>query len=166
MYHKIDETTINDGENLDLAMPIYNLIEYSSNSSEATRSLWFYLKDEATNFNPDFANDNKSKSFKYKAKLLGNTVTQPGENADHGILWNVKIAVSLKYLSNFWRSFEVQLINYKVELKLRWTKYCVLSVTVTDNANGNDNDNNIVFTVKDKKLYVPAVTLSKIIKTS
>ena len=46
------------------------------------------------------------------------------------------------------------LINCKVELKLRWTKHCVLSVAVIDNANGNNDDNNITFTIKDTELYV------------
>ena len=64
MYHKNDETTIDDAEDLDLAMPMYNLIEYISNYSEATGSLWFYSKEEATNFNADVANDNNFKSFK------------------------------------------------------------------------------------------------------
>ena len=68
------------------------------------------------------------------------------------------IAVSLKYLSNFWRSLEMPLINCKVELKLRWTKHRVLSVAGTDNVNGN---NDTIFTIKDTKLYVPVVTLSE-----
>ena len=50
------------------------------------------------------------------------------------------------------------LINCKVELKLKWTRYCVLSATGADNNNGNDN--NIIFTIKGTKLYVPVVTLS------
>ena len=74
IYHKItDGTTINDAADLDLVMPMYNLMEYSSNYSETTGSLWFYSKDEATNFNADIANDNNFRSFKYKTKLLGNT---------------------------------------------------------------------------------------------
>ena len=44
------------------------------------------------------------------------------------------------------------LINCKVELKLRWTKHCCLSVAGTDNVNGNDDDNNIIFTIKYTKL--------------
>ena len=67
MITKIDKTTIDDAEKLDLAMPIFNLIEYSSNYSEITGSLWFYSKDEATNFNPVIANYDNFKSFKYKA---------------------------------------------------------------------------------------------------
>ena len=51
----------------------FNLIEYSSNYSETTGRSWFYSKDEATDFNTDIANDNTFKSFKYKARLLGNT---------------------------------------------------------------------------------------------
>ena len=66
----------------------------------------------------------------------------------------------LKYSSNFWRSLEIPLVNCKVELKLIWTKHCVLSVAGADNANGNNNDNNVIFIIKDTKLCVPVVTLS------
>ena len=52
------------------------------------------------------------------------------------------------------------LINCKIELKLKWTKYCVLSTAAADNINGNNDDNNIIFTIKDTKLYVSVVTLS------
>ena len=62
------------------------------------------------------------------------------------------------YLSNFWQSLEIPLINCKVELRLRWTKYCVLSVVANDNDDTNPND--VIFTIKNTKLYVPVVTLS------
>ena len=52
------------------------------------------------------------------------------------------------------------MVNCKVELKLRWTKHCVLSVAGADNANGNNNDNNVIFIIKATKLCVPVVTLS------
>ena len=55
-------------------MPIYNLTEYSSNYFDATGSLWFYSKDEAPNFNANITDNNNSKSFKYKAKLLENKI--------------------------------------------------------------------------------------------
>ena len=96
---------------------MYNLIEYSANYSETTGSLWFYSKDEAPDFNADIVNDNNFKSFKYKAKLLGNTVAQ-ADNAANGILKTATIAVVLKYLNNIWRSLEISLNNCKVELKL------------------------------------------------
>ena len=60
----------------------------------------------------------------------------------------------LKYLSNFWRSLEMPLIYCKEWLKLKWTKYRVLSANGNDNVNDNvndDNGNNIIFTIKDKK---------------
>ena len=50
------------------------------------------------------------------------------------------------------------LLNCKIELKLKWTKYCVLSAA--DNDNDNDKDNNIIFDIKDIKLYVSVITLS------
>ena len=139
---------------------MYNLIEYSSNYSETTRKLRFYLKDEATNFNVNIAKTDDFKSFKHKTKLLGDTVAQPNPNHANGILKNATIAVQLKYLINFWRSLEMLLINCKVELKLKWTKYCVLSTAGNDNTNSDPN--NIIFTIKDTKLYVPVVTLSAI----
>ena len=70
---KIDGTTVEDAEDLDLVIPMYNLIEYGSNYSETTEILWFYSKDKASNFNSDIANDNNFKSFKCHAKLFEKT---------------------------------------------------------------------------------------------
>ena len=53
---------------------MYNLIEYSSKYSKATEGLWFYSKDEATDFRTDSANANDFKFFMYKAKLLEDTL--------------------------------------------------------------------------------------------
>ena len=90
----IDGAAIDDAEDLDLVMPVYNLIVYSSKYSETAGSLWFYSKDEATNFNADIAKDNNFQSFKYKANFLENTEA-------NRILKNETIAMPLKYLSNF-----------------------------------------------------------------
>ena len=60
----------------------------------------------------------------------------------------VKIALLLKYLSNFWRSLEMPLINCKIELSLKWYEGCLL--TVADTA---------TFKITDAKLYVPIVIL-------
>ena len=62
---KIDETTKDDAENLDLDMPMYNLTEYSPNYP----SFWFYSKEEATDFNAGITNNNSFNFFEYKAKL-------------------------------------------------------------------------------------------------
>ena len=78
------------------------MLEYSSNFSDTTSSLWFYVKDEVTKFNVDIEDTNNFKSFKYKAKLLENTVA----DGTNGILKNATIAVSLKYQLNFWRSLD------------------------------------------------------------
>ena len=69
-------------------------------------------------------------------------------NQANGILKNAAIAVPLKYLSNFWRSPEMPLINCKTELKFKWTKCCALPANGNDNVNDNDNANNIIFTIK------------------
>ena len=67
---KIDGTTIDDAEDLGLVMLMYNLLEYSLNHSDTTGSLWFYSKDEATDFDNEAGDTNDVKSFKYKAELL------------------------------------------------------------------------------------------------
>ena len=90
-------------------MPMYNLIEYSSNYSKTTESLLFYSKDEATDVNVNIANTNNFTFFMYKAKSLENTESD-GAN---GILKNATTAVPLKYVSNFLRSLEMLLINCK-----------------------------------------------------
>ena len=71
-------------------------IEYSSNYSETTGSLWFNFKDEVTNFNSNIENTDNFKSFKYKAKLLENTeadgVNETRKNATIVVAlinWNV-----------------------------------------------------------------------------
>ena len=53
----------------------------------------------------------------------------------------------------------MSLINCKVELKLKWTKYCVFSANSNNNDCDNDNGNNIIFIIKELKLYGPVVTL-------
>ena len=85
---KNDGTTIDYAKDLDLVMPVYNLLDYSSNYSDATGSLWFYAKDKGTNFNTDIVNTKAFKSFQYKAKLLENTVAQPAKNNSNGVLKN------------------------------------------------------------------------------
>ena len=66
--------------------------------------------------------------------------------------------MSFKYQSNVWRLLEMPLINCKIELKLKWTNHCVLATGSNDNY--DINSDNIIFTIKDTKLYVSVVILS------
>ena len=94
-------------------------------------------------------NTDNFKCFKYKAKLLGDTYTD-GAN---GVFRKSAMAVSLKYLSNYWRSLEMSLINCKVQLKHKWTKHCVLASKGTKNTNAISK--NIVFChQKHKTMYL------------
>ena len=133
---------------------MYNLIEYSDNYQDSSAMLYRYKRDEPQG---DLANNlatDTSSSFKYKVNLLGN-LNIVGNVARR----NVKIVVLLKYLSSFFRSLEMPLINCKIKLTLTWKKECVLS-TGNDVAAPNLG-NNPVFTINDTKLYIPVVTLSK-----
>ena len=79
-------------------------------------------------------------------------------DATNRILKNKTVAVPLKHFSNFCRPLEMRLINCKVELKLKWTKYFVLSAVGHDNDNKKDDE--IIFTIKNTELYVPVKNLS------
>ena len=89
-------------------------------------------------------------SFKRKANLIANT------EAD-GTKKGVKIAVPLKYLSNFWRLLEMSLINCKVELSLKWIGNCVLTTAKLD---ANADATGATFKITDAKFYALVVTLS------
>ena len=138
---------VDTAENLDILMPMYNLIEYSDNYQDSSATLYQYKRDEPPKANAilDLIADISS-SFKYKIKLLGNPVLD-GAIAKR----NVKVVVRLKYLSNFFRSLEMPLINCKIKLNLTWKKECALSNQAGD----------AVFIINDTKMNVPVVTLSK-----
>ena len=99
-------------------MPMYNLIEYSDKYSDTSGRLWHFKIDEVTNNNNSNLTIDNSQSFKYKTALVEKTA-----NAVNNTNSSVKIAniiVPLKYLSNFWRSLEMPLINRKIHLELNW----------------------------------------------
>ena len=142
-----DDEHVDTAENSDITMAMYNLIEYSDNDQDSSATLYQYKRDEPPEDDTvaNLTADN-SRSFKYKVSLLGNT------DLDGNITKrSVKVVVPLKYLSNFFRSLEMPLINCKIKLNLTWKKECVLSNQAGD----------AVFIINDRKMYVPVVTLSK-----
>ena len=134
---RINNTDIDNAQDIDIVMPMYNLIEYSDNYSKTSGSLWQYYKDDP--------NDNitQSESFKSKIKITGKTPAA-GNTKD------VEIIVSLKYLSNFWRTLKMPLFNCEVNLILTWSIHCAIT-----NSTGAGK-----FAIIETKFYVPVVTLS------
>ena len=128
-------------------MPMDNLIKYSDNYQDSSATLYHYKRDEPPEANAiNNLTTNTSSSFKYIVSLLGNP------DVDDGIAkTSVKVVVPSKYLSNFFRSLEMPLINCKIKLNLTWKKKCVLS----------NDDGDAVFIINDTKMYVPVVILSK-----
>ena len=112
--------------------------------------MWQYCKDipavENNNTIVDITDNNRTDSFNFKVKMIGQT-------GDIGTR-NVEIMAPLKYLSNFWRTLEMPLINCEVNLMLTWSKKCV--IVSTNFANQNET-----FAITDTKLYVPVITLSQ-----
>ena len=114
---EINDVFIDEANHIYITMAMYNLIEYSDNYSDTSGSLWQFKRDEVPANNADLSIDN-SKLFKYKAALVGKTAN--AVNNTNSSVKNTKIAVPSKYLSNFWRSLEMPLINCKIHLELNW----------------------------------------------
>ena len=161
---KINGVQIDNAEDLDVVMPMYNLLEYSKNYRKTTGSLWNYYRDE-----PSDPLSSNSESFKYKTSITGNTynigVGEAGYDANKVGKNETEVVIPLKHLSNFWRSLNIPLINCEVELILTWSKNCVLAdMTVRDAQNNNPAiiaPTGLEFKITDTKLYAPVVSLSK-----
>ena len=143
------DVTINDEHvekavDLDIVMPMYNLLEYSDNYQDSTGSLYQFTRDEPPDDNADVANN--TSSLVYISKLISGT-------DDHNVN-NVKLVVPLKYVSSFFRSLELPLVNCKIDLELTWDKDSLISSV---NAAAGQV---VSFMITNIKLYVPVVTLS------
>ena len=126
---KINNTQVDNAKDIDIVMPMYNLIEYSDNYAKTRGSLWHYFRDEPGD---DLEH---SESFKSKIKITGKTPDDDNEK-------DVEIMVPLKYLSNFWRTREMPLINCEVNLILTWSSTCFIT----------DSNGTGTFAITDTKL--------------
>ena len=172
---RINGELIEDADNLDIVITIYNLLEYSKNYRKTIGSLYNYYRDELSDDADDntFANINvvNSEAFKYKNKITGNTYNVDAGAQGHDVNKNgtqeVELTIPLKYLGNFWRALNIPLISCEISLELKWNKNCVITSleqgqvdagppVVRDNA-----PTGATLAINDCKLYVPAVTLSK-----
>ena len=135
---KINDIFADEANHIYIAMPMYNLIEYSNKCSDKSGSLWQFKRDEVPANNDDLTINN-SQSFKYKAALLRKTAD--AVNNTNSSVKETKIVVPLNYLSNFWRSLTLEL--YRIE-------DCILCST----------GNSAQFAIADAKLNVRIVTLS------
>ena len=145
---EINNTQVDNAKDIDIVMPMYNLTECSDNYSKTSGRLWQYCKDipavDNNNVIVNVAENNLTDSFNFKAKVTGQT-------GDDGTK-NVEIMVPLKYLSNFWRTLEMPLVNCEIDLILIWSADCVIVST-------NVANQNATFEITDTKLNVPVVTL-------
>ena len=170
-------------DDLDIVMPMYNLLEYSKNYKKTVGSLYNYHRDKLSNDNDDnnFGNIKvvNSETFKYKNKIIGNTynvdstivpagsgarIANPNYDANNCGKKNVELAIPLKYLGNFWRALNMPLISCEISLELKWNENCVMtSLQQAQNVDGGNTaePTGATFSIINCKLYVPTVTLSK-----
>ena len=146
--HEINNTQVDNAKDINIVMPMYNLIEYSDNYLKTSGSLWQYCKDipavDNNNAIVNFTENNLTDSFNFKVKITGQT-------GDDGTK-NVEIMVPLSYLSVFWRTLELPLINSEITLILTSSANCVIVAS-------NVANQNATFLITDTKLYIPVVTL-------
>ena len=138
---EINNMQIDNAIDLDVVMPKYNLIEYSTKHSKTYESLWQYYRNEPVSTDSG-AIDNfpdKNASFKSKQKITGQTGNDGTKHVEEMLL--------IKYLSNFWRTLEMPLIF------LTKPANCFI---VAETANNQKP----TFAITDTKLYVPVVALS------
>ena len=159
---KINGELVENAEDLDIVMPMYNLLEYSKNYEKTSGSLFNSYRDEPSEITIGAGNNainisiRNSKSFDYKTEITGSL--DAGEDEKE----NVTITIPLKYLGNFWRSLDIPLINCEITLILSWYKECVL----VDRAHRGppaaaiNSPTDAKFEITDCKLYVPVVILS------
>ena len=124
---KIDLMIFEIAEDLEIAMTMYNLLECSRNCRKTKGNLWNYYRDEPNsgakgNINYSIRH---SEYLYYKTSITGQLENNDAEKDD------VKIVVPLKYLSNFWRTLDIPLINCEIFLNLTWPKNCVLTSKAT-----------------------------------
>ena len=122
----INDEHVETAENLDIIMPMYNLVEYSDNYADSSGSLYQFKRGESTINNAENPNNvalDNSISFKYKASILGKATDADDNDRS---LKNIKLVVPLKDLSIFFRSLEMPLINCKIHLELNWNNNCVM----------------------------------------
>ena len=146
---EINDTFVSYVDLINIAMSMCNLIEYSDNYSDFSESLCGFKRDDVVN-NADVTNDGM---LLHKANLIAGTEVD-------GTKTGVKITVPPKYLSNFWTSLKMPLINCKVDLSLKWIENCVLTtaeIGANTDATGADS---ATLKIIDANIYVPVVTLS------
>ena len=171
---KINNEFIEDADDLDIVMPMYNLLEYSKNYRKTIGSLYNYYRDELSDDNNpnNFPNTNvvNSSAVKYKNKITGNAYNVAAGTAGHDAnkigKQHVELAIPLKYLGNFWRALNIPLINCEVFLELKWNKKCVITSLEQRQVDAgppvvNGTTTGATLAINDCKLYVPVVTLSK-----
>ena len=169
---RINGELIEDADDLDIVMSMYNLLEYSKNYRKTIGSLYNYYRDELSDDADDNNFDNikivNSNTFKYKNKIIGNTYNvnagADGYDVNKNGTQELELAIPLKYLGNFWRALNIPLISCEVFLELKWDKNCVITSLEQRDIGGGNRDNaptGATLALNDCKIYVLVVTLSK-----
>ena len=172
---RINGELIEDADDLDIVMSMYNLLEYSKNYRKTIGSLYNYYRDELSDDADDNNFDNikvvNSEAFKYKIKIIGNTYNVNADDDGYDVNKNgtqeVELAIPLKYLGNFWRALNIPLISCEVSLELKWNKNCTITSLEEREVDAgppvvrDNSPTGATLVINDCKLYVPVVSLSK-----
>ena len=170
---RINNELVEDADDLDIVLPIHNLLEYSKNYRKTIGSLYNYYRDELNNDAnlANFANSNvvSLEAFKYKTKIIGNTydvdspipnptgagrIVNRNYNLNNSGKKSEELAIPLKYLGNLWRALNMPLINCEDRNSCQQTGINLDGVNTAAPTGAT-------LAINDCKLYIPIVTLSK-----
>ena len=172
---RINGELIEDASDLDIVIPMYNLLEYCKNYRKTIGSLYNYYRDELSN-DADVNNFGNikvvnSNTFKYKNKITGNTYNVNADDDGYDVNKNgkqeIELAIPLKNLGNFWRALNISLISCEVSLELKWNKNCVITSLEERQVDAgppvvrDNSPTGATLAINDCKLYIPIVILSK-----
>ena len=172
---RINGELIEDANDLDIVIPMYNLLEYSKNYRKTIGSLYNYYRDELSDDADDNNFDNikvvHSNTFKYKNKIIVNTYNVDagvdGYDVNKNSKQEIELAIPLKYLGNFWRALNIPLISCEVSLELKWVKNCVITSLEQRQVDAgppvvrDNSPTGATLAINYCKLYIPVVPLSK-----
>ena len=146
---RINGELIEDADDLDIVMPLHNLLKYSKKYRKTIGSLYNYYRDELSDDADDNNFDNikviNSNTFKYKNKITGTTYNVNagalGYDVNKNVAQEVELAIPLKYLGNFWRALNIPLTSCEVSLELKWDKNCIITSLELRDIGGGNRDN-------------------------
>ena len=131
---EIKNTKVDNTKDIEVVMPLYNLIEYGNNYSKISGTLWYYWRDELAidDANCEIVDFDVANAITDSSKRKPNITGSTGNNGRK----KVDTIAPVKYLSNFWGTFKMSLINCENNSILTWSAKSIMLSTNVESQSG------------------------------